>query len=150
MIDPQSGALLLVGVRLEPGLTRAHLLASSHGRDASTAELSNGWTRVDLGTHALGVATFKVSVSFEGARLDGYTLVDVDPRFGSAWEEWSEKTERARRKAHDAWLLAALGPADERRPGLRYARGWGEAWSTLDPREGAASIGVRFHKTGRR
>jgi hypothetical protein len=144
MVDPDSGALLIDGVRLEPGLTRARLLASALGRDASTDELGNGWSRVDLGAHALGAATFKVSASFEASRLDGYTLVDTDPRFGGAWGEWSQKKERARRKAHDAWLRAALGEPAERTEGLRYVRPWGEAWSTLDVRDGAASIGVRF------
>jgi len=143
VIDRGTGALALIGGRLEPGLTRRRLLSSPLGREAARVDMGNGWMTVGLGTHQLGGRAFLVSASFEGQRLDGYTLCDADPRLDA---EWDEKTERARRAAHDKWLEAALGAGGERKPELTYALPWGEAWSSYDPRGGGTTIGVRFRR----
>ena len=146
MIAHDTGALLLPAPGLAPGLTLSALLACPLGRGASCYDMGTGWTRVELGPRPLGGRTFFVCASFEGERLDGYALCDADPRFGSSWDDASKKKELARRDAHDAWLMAALGAGGKRQPQLAYALAWGEAWSSYDPLGGSSSIGVRFRR----
>jgi hypothetical protein len=146
VIDPTTGTLLLPGLRLGAGLTLAEVLASNPGRSGSVERTAAGWAHVDLGPQLLGQHTFGVRASFDGERLDGYTLAAADPRFGSSWDDWSSKKELARRDAHDAWLMEALGVGGGKGPGLAYALPWGEAWSRYDAAGGSASIGIRFRR----
>ena len=146
MIDLSTGALPLPDLRLSASLTCSALLASKLGRAGSVEHTPTGWTHVDLASLVLDGHTFLVRVSFQGERLDGYTLTDKDPRFGSSWDDWSSKKELARRDAHDAWLSQALGDGGGKGPGLAYTLPWGKAWSSYDAAGGAAAIGVSFRK----
>ena len=146
MIDQATGTLLLPKLPLSATLTCSALLASELGRSATIERTATGWTHLDLGPQVFLDRTFLVRVSFEGERLDGYTLTDADPRFGSSFDDWSSKKELARRDAHDAWLRQELGDGGGKGPGLSHSRPWGEAWSSYDAAGGAASIGVRFRR----
>jgi len=147
VIELSTGTLALPTLRLSASLTCTALLASKLGRSGSVEQTATGWTHVQLERLVLDDHTFLVRVSFQGERLDGYTLTDADPRFGSSWDDWSSKKELARRDAHDAWLQQELGGGGGKGPGLAYTLPWGEAWSKYDAAGGSASIGVRFRRS---
>ena len=124
------------------------------GAQAKCEDMHTGWMRVDLAPQDLEGTLFGVGLNFEAERLEGYSLWLVDARYGASWDDYSEDKQLAQRDAHDAWLMAILGPgnreASPRGPELRYSFPWGDVWSTFDARGGSSSIGVRFRRTASR
>ena len=151
MIDRPTGALVLPGGTAGRELTRSTLLPSPMGASATCDDMRTCWMHVHLGPQALAGGTFGVTLQFEGERLDGYALCLVDERYATmSWDDYSEDKQLALRDAHDAWLVAALGPGERepspRGPELHYAFAWGKVWSTFDARGGSCSIGARFRR----
>jgi hypothetical protein len=112
--------------------------------------MHTGWMHVSLEPQTVDGLVFGVAIHFEAERLDGYSLSLVDARYGTSWDDYSEEKQLAQRDAHDAWLVAILGPGNRkpspRGPELRYSFPWGDAWSTFDAKGGSSSIGVRFRQ----
>jgi hypothetical protein len=147
VLDPSTGGLRLAEGRLGRDTTRAAFLSSPLKQTVQSTSDADGWTAsYDLGVRSLAGVSLSVRVSFAGERLAGCTLVDVDPRFGTSWDDWTEEKQLALRDHHDDWLVSQLGPPPSRAPGdeLRYELPWGTAWSTFDRRGGGCSIGVSF------
>lgn len=91
--------------------------------------------------HALG-RRFIVIAEFDGERLSGVDLVDVDPKYGSSWHDWSETKELQRKASHDAALEEDLG---------RHRRfGWGTVGSFYDQRSGGSQISIRYGAVSRK
>jgi len=151
VIDRLTGALVLPGGSIRSDLSRSSLLASPMAAQAKREDMPAGGMHVYLGLQELDGTRFGVALHFEGERLFGYSLSLVDARYGTSWDDYSEEKQLAQRDAHDAWLVASLGPGNRepspRGPELRYSFPWGDAWSTFDARGGSSSIGVRFGKT---
>lgn len=78
-----------------------------------------------------------IVVVFRGERLKSVSISIDDPRFGSGWEDWSEKKELERKQANDRWLTGK-GLV----PGKNYA--WGSVWSEYDPKSGSSMIVIRY------
>ena len=78
-----------------------------------------------------------VVVVFKGEHLESVSLSINHPKFGSSWEEWSEKKELERKQANDQWLTDG-GLI----PGKNYS--WGSVWSEYDPKSGSSMIVIRY------
>lgn len=150
MIDRRTGALVLSGGSIGCDLSRSSLLASPMSAQATCEDMHTGWMHVYLGPQDLDGTKFGVALHFESERLDGYSLSLVDARYGTSWDDYSEEKQLAQRDAHDAWLIATLGPGNRepspQGPELQYSFPWGDAWSTFDARAGSSSVGVRFRR----
>ncbi len=147
VLDPSNGDLRLPQGRLGRDLTRAAFLSSPLKQAIQNTSDPDPWTvSYNLGPRSLSGVLLAVRVGFAGERLAGYSLVAVDPRFGTSWDDWSEEKQLAQRDHHDAWLVSQLGPPSSRVMGdeLHYELPWGSAWSTFDRRGGGSSIGVSF------
>lgn len=148
VIDRGTGALILPGARIEPGLSRSAYLSSPLGAQSRCDDMHNGWVHFYPGAQGLNERMFAVRLVFEGERLDSYSLWLDDPRYGTSWDDYSEEKQLAMRDAHDVWLVAQLGPGERipspRGPELHYALPWAEVWSTFDAKGGSTSIIVRF------
>jgi hypothetical protein len=147
VLDPSTGDLRLPDGRLGRDVTRAAFLSSRLKQTIKNTSDADPWTAsYDLGERSLSGVSLALQVSFAGERLAGYTLVDVAPRFGSSWDDWTEQKQLARRDSHDGWLISQLGPPSSRALGdeLHYELSWGTVWSTFDRRGGGSSIGVSF------
>lgn len=150
VLDPSTGDLRLPEGRLGRDLTRGAFLSSPLKQTVKHASDADPWTAsYALGVRSLAGVSFAVQVGFAGERLAGYSLVDVDPRFGTSWDDWTEEKQLALRDHHDGWLVSQLGSPSSRALGdeLHYEFPWGRVWSTFDRRGGGCSIGVSFLET---
>jgi hypothetical protein len=151
VIDPSTGALVLPGPggdRIDRTTTRATFLGSPRGLSAACDHLGTPWMHVRFALQTAEGLALIVVLHFEGEDLHGYSLSIDDPRYGTSWDDVTEAKQLAQRDAHDAGLVAALGPgsreASPRGAELYFVRPWGAAWSTFDARGGGSTIGVRF------
>ena len=138
VIDPATGTLHLEGAEppLSPTLTRTAFLASPLGRQAKV------WSQHEphcayRAEVTIGAERFIVVPRFYEAILQGVDLALTGAHWGTSWDDWSEESERARQRAHDAWLRQQLGPPP-------YTYPWGAIESSYDPRSGSSSIVLRY------
>ena len=133
--NPKTGELSLPdGTVLSPRLTRSVFLSSAEGAQAKVVVKNEPWCSFHFEDRedSLGVV-----VVFRGERLKSVSISIDDPRFGSGWEDWSEKKELERKQANDRWLTGK-GLV----PGKNYA--WGSVWSEYDPKSGSSMIVIRY------
>jgi hypothetical protein len=135
MIDPATGDLVLdSGLRIPPFWPKADFRASPLGAVAKERAMGGAFSQADVPPQRIDGRTFNVVLHFEGDRLTMIRLADDDPRFGTSFDTADEP---GRKKSHDDWLLATLGPPP-------YAYPWGEVGSTYDPRSESSDIYIRY------
>jgi hypothetical protein len=99
-------------------------------------DMGNGWVWYQLPTFMDAGVTVAVALGFNLGTLEQITLSDVDPKYGSSWEDWSEKQEHLRAGAISAWLK------DKGFPLGNYH--WGTVWAGYDAKGGIGQGRVRF------
>ncbi len=142
MLDPSSGTLLFDRGAVDPALTRRRFLRSPLARRAKldVANRSHRTYALAQPLHLDG-RLVAADLSFEGEALRAVSVALVDERFGTSWDDWSEKKERARQAAHVKWLRKVLDGA-----GPRWTLPWGEVESSFDPKGGGSSIAFFYGK----
>jgi len=134
VIDPVRGVLTIDGFELGPATRPAEL-----ARALGAGDTFHGQT--------IGARQYLVRARFEHDRLVQLTLVDEAPEFGTGWDDYTKAKERARRAAHDAVLVAALGPAhrvDDKHYLKEWTLPWGRVVSAHDPRGGGTDIQISY------
>jgi hypothetical protein len=74
-------------------------------------------------------------------------LIDDDPVYGTSWDDATEDKELVRRAAHDALVVADLGPPHRRDDAHYYAEWklpWGEVQSFFSPRDMTTAIHIFY------
>jgi hypothetical protein len=120
--------------------------------DPKTGALAIGSIEIsaDEPTHrgvADGEHTWTILARFAGARLAQVTFFADDDAFGKSWGDYTEALEHARRRVHDAFLVAALGPAhraDDDHFSKEWTFPWGRVMSTHDPRGGSTDVQILY------
>jgi hypothetical protein len=140
VLDPASGALVFDRGAVEPGLTRRRFLRSPLARRAKLDVANRSYRTYALAQPLrLDERVVAAELSFEGESLREVSLALVDARFGTSWDDWSQKKELARKAAHTKWLRTFLDGA-----GPRWTLSWGVVESTFDPKGGGSSISIIY------
>ena len=145
-----AGRLRFDGVSEEvgPELTRSAFERSPLARDASIGVENPPWISYRLIQRIEG-QQLHVTLSFED---DALRYVRVSFYEGPRdWKVWSEQGELELKDRHDEWISAQLGelivPQEDRRvpyPYTSWRFGWGELWSSYDPRSAGSSFGLNY------
>jgi hypothetical protein len=91
--------------------------------------------------------TWMIIARFAGGRLVEITLLADDAAFGTSWNDYTEKSEHARRAVHDAFLVESLGPAhraDDAHFSKEWTLAWGRVTSSHDPRGGSTDVQILY------
>ena len=132
MIDRTTGDITFdSGDRIGPSTDLTTFRASPLGRAQPAGH--EDYTNFSLGTCAIAGLAFAVTSYFHQTQLTMVLLTLVEPDDGRSWDDWSESKELVRKKKHDAFLAAQLGPPP-------WAYGWGRIESTYDARGGSSLI----------
>ena len=137
--NPKTGELALAsGTILSPQLTRSMFLSSPEGIQAKIHVQNEPWCSYRVDDHE---GPLIIVVFFQGERLESISLYMNDPKFGTSWEDWSEKKELERKQAGDDWL---------KKNGLKAGKnyGWGSLWSDYSPQDGSSNIVIRYGNNG--
>jgi hypothetical protein len=138
--DPKTGDLTLAsGSILSSRLSRSGFLASPEGRGAKLVVRNDPWCsfRFDEIEESMAIVVY-----FNQEELESVELSISDPKFGNAWNDWSEAKELQRNKANADWL-DGKGLV----PGTAYS--WGTIWSDYDPKSGSSAISIRYQDGGK-
>lgn len=98
--------------------------------------MNTGWVWFQLPTFPDGEIIVGVSLGFNCGKLEQITLSDVHPKYGTSWNDWSEKQECLRAEQIGSWLASKGHP-----PG---SHSWGTVSAAYDAKGGSGSAGVRF------
>lgn len=124
------------GIHISPSLTQEALSTSFVGQVLSRQDMGTGWVWLRLPTFQDGDVIVGLSLGFNCGRLERITLTDANPKFGTSWNDWSEKQEHFRAEKIGHWLTGKGYP-----PG---SYSWGAVWASYDVKGGFGSAGVRF------
>ena len=145
-IDPRTGALTLDdGTRLDPDYARDEFLSSDHAKRGREGVQNEPWSSWVVPEVKAGGKSWKAMLCFSDGQLGMLDLVLQAPEFGCGWQDHSAEKERARKKAHDAWLESELGPpASVEALVSTWTLEGCEVLSLHDKRTAASAINVRF------
>jgi len=121
------------GLRVERSLQES-LVQQVDG--VSSRDMGTGYVWYRLPLAEIAGRRISMSVCFHEHRLESLSLADVDPEFGTSWDDWSEAKEKARADATKRWLEAVGYPVGD--------YDWGVVWAGTDPKTGDGGGGVRF------
>lgn len=124
------------GVAISRGLTQAKLMDSFKGQDLPHQDMGTGWVWIRLPPFPDGELVVAISLGFNRGTLEQISLSDANPKYGTSWDDWSEKQEQLRANAMGRWLTDR-----------GYAAGsysWGSVWAAYDAKSGSGSAGVRY------
>lgn len=116
-----------------PALTKSGFLGSPLGEGASLFT-DSPWPD----TYSVAVPRVEMGylLSFEGEKLVRIIASIERAEFGTSWDDWSMKKEKARYHAHTAWLKQ-IGLAADDYP-------WGSVVNVLEVRFGCSSILITY------
>lgn len=139
MLDTTTGDITLDAIVVGRRFTLASFHACALAAKSSPPLVGGGsWQSFDIGKRDIDGAVFDVTLRFEGERLAMISMALSDGE-ESPDDAWSEKSARAAKARHDAWLAKKLGPPP-------YAHGWGSIESTYDPRSVSSGITISYAK----
>jgi hypothetical protein len=133
-IDAASGTLRIIscGWSFAPGLRLAEFQASEAGKSAQQiSKISNHYQiRVNDEGWLCGLVLMFGAESIQGILL-GFSETEM------TWADWKKDKEERRKKVHDNFLRAQLGPPP-------YLYPWGRVVSALDPHDSTARIVIHY------
>lgn len=132
--NTQSGEIPLgEGQDVDPTTTKMAFLASALGKDASLFA-DAPWPD----TYSISIPSVEMGylLSFEGEKLVRIIASSERAEFGTSWDEWSMKNEKARYHAHGQWLKQIGLPAGN------YP--WGSVDNVLEVRFGCSSVLISY------
>ena len=114
MVDLATGTIRFAdpAAEIPASLTRSAFLASPLADGARVSVKNEPWCSWNLGAEYVDQGhRFAVTIYFEGERLDMISIADVNPAFGTSWQDMTDEKERQRHAAHEQWLSRSLGSA---------------------------------------
>ena len=135
MIDVRTGTLTFDGWSVGPGTDEPTFATASALHVERTQRDMGDYSHHSLRGLTLGKALFHATFTFHAERLERVSL--AMPTGSAGWDAWSEEAEQRRKRDHDEWLEAQLGPGP-------YDYSWGSVCSKYYPQSGESTITVSY------
>jgi len=135
MIDTLSGTVTFGSWSLGPGSDEATFTAVTASHPQRTQRTVGAYGHHTLRGLTLANTRFNATFTFHAGRIESISL--SLPSASSGWDDWAEPDEQKRKRDHDDWLEAQLGPGP-------YDYSWGTVSSNYSPQSSASTITVRY------
>jgi hypothetical protein len=137
-IDPASGSLITAQGRIEPIITKSEMLASAFFHSGNWTNEAAGWYAAQTQTIVAAGEEFACTLRFHFEDLHSVELMNMDPLYGTSWDDYSLEKEAARNQRHEQWLNATIG--------RKRAYRWGKVWCNIDTKGGFAGIWIHYNR----